>query len=192
LTEKNRAGKNSAAGLCSRGAIARRKGADRGAFLFPNTYDNIAFGGAVRARRTEERDMQRKRAATLFPFAHCGGRSTVAARFGLLAAAAMSLAACGLFDALIDGWKHVQAVEADLEKSIGTKPAVGFNWNNGRLTQVTVTFPRLLDAKPLRELAVTVRRAVTSEFQQTPQAIVLGFTLDASEAKTAWVVSPTQ
>ena len=95
-------------------------------------------------------------------------------------ALAAGLAACGLVDTMVDGFKHVRAVESELETSIGTKPAVGFNWNNGRLTQVTVTFPQLLDARPLRDLAETVRTAVTNEFKQTPDNIVLGFALGKS------------
>src|SRR5262245_19007780 len=78
---------------------------------------------------------------------------------------------------MVDGFKHVDAVESALETSFGAKPAVGFNWHNGRLTQVTVTFPHLLDEKPLRELAETVRAAVTKEFKQTPENVVLGFAL---------------
>jgi hypothetical protein len=58
------------------------------------------------------------------------------------------------------------------------KPAVGFNWRNGRLVSVTVTFPRLYDGKPLRELAEAVRVAVGKEFRQTPESIALAFTLD--------------
>ena len=53
---------------------------------------------------------------------------------------AACLAGCGLVETLIDGVKHAHAVEADLEASTGIKPAVGFNWHNGRLETVTVTF----------------------------------------------------
>ncbi len=95
---------------------------------------------------------------------------------------AASLAACDSFNSLVDGWKHAKAVEADLETSIGMRPQVGFNWSNGWLTRVTVQFPRLYDAKPLRELAVTVRKTVTSEFRQKPEDIVLSFSLGSSDA----------
>jgi hypothetical protein len=97
---------------------------------------------------------------------------------------AASLTACNVFNTLVDGWKHAKAVEADLETSIGMRPQVGFNWTNGRLTRVTVEFPRLYDAKPLRELAATVRRAVTNEFRQKADDIVLSFSLGASDAGT--------
>jgi hypothetical protein len=95
-------------------------------------------------------------------------------------ALAVGLAACSVADTLVDGFKHVRAVETELEASIGSKPQVGFNWNNGRLLQVTVTFPQLLDARPLRELAETVRAAIAKEYKQTPENIVLGFSLGKS------------
>jgi hypothetical protein len=106
-------------------------------------------------------------------------------RIVLLLALATGLAACGVIDTFIDGWKHAKAVEADLEKSAGTRPAVGFDWHNGRLTRVTVTFPGLYGKKSLPELALLVRKAVADEFRQTPQTIVLGFALGASDANTA-------
>jgi hypothetical protein len=92
---------------------------------------------------------------------------------------AAGLAACGVVSTLMDGFKYAKAVEADLEEVTGMKPGVGFNWNNGRLVSVTVTFPRLYEAKPLGELAEAARAAVTKEFKQTPQNIVLAFALGA-------------
>jgi hypothetical protein len=106
-------------------------------------------------------------------------------RIVLLLALATGLAACGVIDTFIDGWKHAKAVEADLEKSAGARPGVGFDWHNGRLTRVTVTFPGLYSKKSLPELASLVRKAVTDEFRQTPQTIVLGFALSASDGNTA-------
>jgi hypothetical protein len=93
----------------------------------------------------------------------------------VIALAAGCLAGCGLVDALFNGMKHSQAVEAALEQATGSKPQVGFNWHNGRLTWVTVTFPALNNSKSLSELADMTRAAVTKEFQQTPESIVLGF-----------------
>ena len=95
-------------------------------------------------------------------------------------AIAAGVAACSVVDTMVDGFKHVRAVESELEVSLGSKPGVSFNWNNGRLTQVSVTFPQLLESKPLRELAETVRAAVTKEFKQAPDNIVLGFSLGKS------------
>jgi hypothetical protein len=98
---------------------------------------------------------------------------------------AIGLAACGIVDTLVDGFKHVTAVENDLAASTGMKPHVGFQWHNGRLETVTVAFPRLYEGKSLDELAETVRRSVTGEFKQTPDDIVLAFSLGKTAAGTA-------
>ena len=102
---------------------------------------------------------------------------------------AANLAACDAFSTLTDGRQFAKAVETDLEVSTGTKPEVGFNWHNGRLESVTVTFPRINETKPLPVLAETVRRAVTSRFKQTPDDIVLAFSLGKSgSSKTAGLI----
>jgi hypothetical protein len=88
---------------------------------------------------------------------------------------ALALAACDAVNTVTEGFTHAKAVEQDLEGSIGVKPNVGFNWNNGRLTSVTVTFPRLIESKPLHELAEAARASVSREFKQTPGAILLAF-----------------
>jgi hypothetical protein len=93
---------------------------------------------------------------------------------------ALGLAACGMISTLVDGFKYARAVESDLAEVTGVKPGVGFNWNNGRLLAVTVTFPQLYDAKPVRELADAVRAAVAKEFKQTPENIVLAFSLGST------------
>jgi hypothetical protein len=98
---------------------------------------------------------------------------------------AAGLAACGVIDTLVGGFKYAKAVENDLEQQTGSRPGVGFNWNNGRLTSVSVTFPRLIDTKPVRELADAVRAAVGKEFKQTPENIVLAFSLKAAPGTTA-------
>jgi hypothetical protein len=87
----------------------------------------------------------------------------------------LALAACDAVNTVTEGFSHAKAVEKDLEGSTGVKPSVGFNWNNGRLVQVTVTYPRLVESKPLHDLAEAARAAVTQEFKQTPENIVLAF-----------------
>ena len=98
-----------------------------------------------------------------------------------LALLAGCAAGCGLVDAVFDGFKHAKAVENDLVAMVGVKPAVGFNWHNGRLTSVTVTFPNLLQDKPLQELADAARTAVGKEFKQRADDVVLAFSLGPSE-----------
>jgi hypothetical protein len=87
----------------------------------------------------------------------------------------LTLAACDAVNTVTEGLNHARAVEKDLEGSTGVKPNVGFNWNNGRLVQVTVTYPRLIESKPLHELAEAARASVDREFKQTPENIVLAF-----------------
>jgi hypothetical protein len=101
-------------------------------------------------------------------------------RLGALLIFATSLAACDAFSTLTDGWRFAKAVETDLEVSTGTKPEVGYNWHNGRLKTVTVTFPRINETKPLPVLAEAVRHAVANRFKQTPDDIVLAFLLGKS------------
>jgi hypothetical protein len=89
----------------------------------------------------------------------------------------LTLTACDAVNTMTEGFSHAKAVETDLEASTGVKPNVGFNWANGRLVQVTVTYPRLFDAKPLNEVATAAREAIAKEFKQTPETIVLAFAL---------------
>ena len=90
---------------------------------------------------------------------------------------AISLAACDAVNTVTEGFKHASAVEKDIEEATGVKPTVGFNWKNGQLVSVTVAFPGIYDAKPLRELAGIIRASVSKEFQQTPESIVVAFSL---------------
>jgi hypothetical protein len=102
-----------------------------------------------------------------------------------LALLAGCVAGCGLVDAVFDGFKHAKAVENDLFAMVGVKPEVGFNWHNGRLTSVTVTFPNLLQDKPLQQLADAARTAVGKEFKQRADTVVLAFSLGPSETSAA-------
>jgi len=90
---------------------------------------------------------------------------------------ASSLAGCGVVDLISKGLSYSNAVAADFERDIGVKPEVGFNWHNGNLQSVTVTFPKVYVGKPLDDLANSVREVVVKEFKQTPDTIVLAFAL---------------
>jgi hypothetical protein len=76
-----------------------------------------------------------------------------------------------------NGLSYTRAVETDLERATGVKPEVGFNWHNGGFQSVTVTFPRVYAGKPLSEPADVVREVVARDFKQTPDRIVLAFSL---------------
>jgi len=90
---------------------------------------------------------------------------------------AAGLAGCGVAEVVSNGMSYASAVETDLMEATGVKPQVGFNWNNGSLRSVTVTFPQVYAGKPLGELADTVRTAVAREFKETPDTILLTFAL---------------
>ena len=107
-----------------------------------------------------------------------------AMRLGLFLGIGLGVAACGAIGTLVEGWKYANAVAAELESETGVKPSVGFDWNNGRLVAVTVTYPQLYEQKPLRALAQIVRRSVESHFKQKPQKIVLSFSFDPSGSDT--------
>lgn len=100
------------------------------------------------------------------------------ARLVVILLCAVGLAGCDMIKSATNMFEYAKAAAADLEVTTGVKPYVGFNWNNGKLTQVTVTFPRLLEEKPIRELAGLARSAVVKEFNQEPGSIVLSFVLD--------------
>ena len=89
----------------------------------------------------------------------------------------LALAACGPVDTLKEGFAHSQAVSADLEKSLGLKSFVGFNWSNGELQNVNVTFDGLPSNVPLADIAAKTREAVVAEFKQTPSQVVIAFAL---------------
>jgi hypothetical protein len=103
---------------------------------------------------------------------------------------AFSLAGCDVVSTFTDGFKYKAAVEEALAKTTGVKPQVGFNWTNGRLVLVTVLFPKVYDGQPLPQLAETVRRAVTTEFKQTPENIELAFLIGNKAAPTAQLQEP--
>lgn len=88
----------------------------------------------------------------------------------------VSLAACGAVDSMKSGFAHAQEVAADLEKSVGSKPQVGFNWSNGSLVQVTVNFDGVPD-RPLPQVVQLSRDSVATRFQQKPQRIVVAVTV---------------
>jgi len=106
-------------------------------------------------------------------------------RIVALVALTVGLGACDAISTLTDGWKYARAVESDLEQSTGVKAQVGFNWRNGRLETVTVTFPQIDETKSVREIADAIRHSVAGQFKQTPDDILLVFSLRKSGLKSA-------
>lgn len=73
--------------------------------------------------------------------------------------------------------RHGSRRTVGLEKSLGVQPLVGFNWNNGFLTSVHVTFEGIPKDKSLPEIGEVATRAVLKEFKQEPKQIVISFTI---------------
>ena len=89
--------------------------------------------------------------------------------------ATVALSACGAVDTMKDGFAHSQAVSADLEKSLGLKSFVGFNFFNGQLASVSVTFDGIPSQKSLIDITEASKQAVTAEFKQTPRELIVSF-----------------
>jgi hypothetical protein len=106
-------------------------------------------------------------------------RNHLLAAFALIAATA--LCACDAVDTVKEGFKHGQAVSDELEKSLGAKSFVGFNWNNGSLTSVEVRFQGLPQNHTLQEIADVSHQAVLREFKQDPRQIVIAFALESGK-----------
>ena len=90
---------------------------------------------------------------------------------------AVTLSACGPVSTMTQGWQEAQAVAADLEQSVGSKPSVGFNWRNGLLASVTINFDGVPKRKSLDEIVELSRASVKSHFKQEPNQIVVGFAI---------------
>ena len=90
---------------------------------------------------------------------------------------ALALAACGPVDTLKEGFAHSQAVSESLEKTLGAKPFVGFNWSNGVLESVSVTFQGIPANVTLPDIVAKSREAIATEFKQAPSQVVVSFAL---------------
>ena len=77
-----------------------------------------------------------------------------------------------------EGFAHSQAVSDKLEKTVGLKSFVGFNWNNGSLTSVNVTFQGVPPNEALSDIVEKSKQAIAAEFKQTPKQIVIGFSFE--------------
>ncbi|NYF22474.1 hypothetical protein HDC36_003951 [Xanthomonas sp. JAI131] len=88
----------------------------------------------------------------------------------------LALTSCGAVDSMKNAYAHSQEVAADLQKSVGSKPMVGFNWANGTLVQVTVNFQGV-PRKPLEQIVQLSKGSVATRFKQAPGNVVVTFTV---------------
>jgi hypothetical protein len=87
------------------------------------------------------------------------------------------LSACGVLDLLTNDIEHSQAVTVDLEKIIGKKPFVGFNWSNGSLTNISVTFDSIPTTKSSLEIYELAKQSIKTQFKQQPTKITISFAI---------------
>lgn len=88
---------------------------------------------------------------------------------------AICLAGCDFVAGLKRGIQHADETANDIQAFAGSRPAIGFKIENGRLASVTVTFPKPLETADLAGLTRRIRRAVESRFEQKPRTLVVGF-----------------
>lgn len=84
------------------------------------------------------------------------------------------LTGCDVAGQLKEGISQSSAAAEAIEKKVGTKPGIGFNFHNGSLATVTVQFgeaPKL----PLAELEAVTRSAVIEAFKSEPNNLVIAF-----------------
>jgi hypothetical protein len=100
---------------------------------------------------------------------------------------ATGLSGCDFFSDATD------RVRTDVTQATGEPINIDVDRNDGRLTQVAVTFQRPYDGKPIGELADAIRKAVITEFKEKPQKLLLAFEFKpGSETQSSALPSPTQ
>jgi hypothetical protein len=98
-----------------------------------------------------------------------------------LVAALWLFAGCDMVSQMQDGMTRSAAVAESIQRQVGKKPQVGFNFHNGSFTQATVQFADV-PSTPLPELEKIVRAAVVSEFKDEPLSLVIAFTYPKGHA----------
>jgi hypothetical protein len=94
----------------------------------------------------------------------------------LLLGATVSLgSACGVVDDVRQGVDRMGAVSASLERTIGARPQVGFQYHNGALATVSVTYDTLPAGRSLEEIIRVSADAVKAEFKESPKSLIIGF-----------------
>jgi len=87
---------------------------------------------------------------------------------------ALALFGCGMVQDMVNVEKNSDAIAVALEKELGAKPLVGWNIQNGTVTNVSVTFPLEAVSKiPVGELETKVRASVLKTFEKPPGQLVV-------------------
>jgi hypothetical protein len=92
-------------------------------------------------------------------------------------ASMLLLVGCGVVGDFTETQKQAEATAVALEKEFGAKPFVGWNINNGTLTNVNVVFPvATVSTLTVADLESRTRRVVVQEFKQKPKQLMVAVT----------------
>ena len=101
-------------------------------------------------------------------------RQLVIRQLVVLVALCVSLAGCDMVSSMKESMAQSNEAAAAIEKQVGSRPQVGFNYNNGSFTAVTVQFVAVPSAS-LPEVEKIARAAVVAAFKKEPENLVISF-----------------
>jgi hypothetical protein len=90
---------------------------------------------------------------------------------------------CDSIDSLNKGVEKAQNVSTDMKKEFGVEPYVGFNWQNGSLTNISIAFDRLPTTENLTSLESAAQKSVAKHFDETPSQITISFVIPGTPDK---------
>ena len=92
----------------------------------------------------------------------------------LIALLAHLVSGCDVASTIKESMAQSNAAAAAIEKQVGVKPEVGFNYQNGALVTVTVQFSSALPIS-IEDLEKVSHAAVLDAFKNEPANLVLSF-----------------
>ena len=90
---------------------------------------------------------------------------------------AIALCGCDVVSSVKDGIAQSTQAATAIEKQVGAKPDVGFNYHNGALTAVTIQFGSV-PSMNIVELEKVARAAVVEAFKKEPTKLVVSFVFE--------------
>lgn len=102
------------------------------------------------------------------------GRQSVIVRFLMPLMFIVTLASCDIASTVKDGIAKADSAATAIERRVGTKPQIGFNYHNGGLSAVTVQFTSVPVAS-IVEIEKIAREEVNHAFQSLPSHLVISF-----------------
>lgn len=89
----------------------------------------------------------------------------------------LAISGCDLVDTMNQSLEYSRAVSRSIESKTGLKSEVGFEWQTGSLTSVTVNFVEMPEKHTIQELSAISKQAILTEFKQKPEHVVLTFVI---------------